>query len=272
VLRRFLIAVVLATTTLLGTAQVSVAQDDSSAYRDLATGGDFRVRVAAALMLGRAKSPGARAALEKALKDPHPAVRAAAAAALGARADAAAVPALKAALGGETTATVKSQIESSIQRLSKGQAAKVKYLVSLGKFENRSGVKDTSMSGLLKDQTRAKFAQVPGIELLAEGADVGEASKSRKLPGFTLDGSLVHLAKGESGPDVTYSAKVEFLIRKMPEQSLKGSMSGAAKALADAKAVRGPGQLAQLQRDAVAGAVESALKGASPALEAASGK
>jgi hypothetical protein len=49
-------------------------------------------------------------------------------------------------------------------------------------------------------------------------------------------------------------------------------MSGAAKALADAKAIKGPGELAALQRDAVIGAVESALKGASLSLEAASGK
>ncbi|MCC6556466.1 MAG: HEAT repeat domain-containing protein [Polyangiaceae bacterium] len=272
-LRRFLIAVLLATTTLLGSARVSTAQDDAPAFRDLATGGDYRLRVAAALALGKSQSPNARGALEKALKDPHPAVRAAAAAALGARGDAAAVPALQAALGGEATATVRAQIESSVQRLSKkAPSAKVKFLVSLGKFENRSGVKDTAIGGLLKDETRAKVAQVPGIELLAEGADLAATAKSRKLPAFTLDGSVTQLAKGQSGADVTYSAKVEYLIRKMPEQALKGSMSGAAKALADARQVRGPSELLQLQRDALAGAVESALKGASPALEAASGK
>jgi len=269
--RRTLIAVVLAASTLLGAARVSTAQDDA-AYRDLATGGDFRVRVAAALVLGKSKSPGARGALEKALRDQHPAVRTAAAAALGARGEAAAVPALQAALAGESAAPVKSQIASSVQRIQKQAAAKVKFLVSLGKFENRSGVKDTAIGGVLRDQTRARVSQVPGVELLAEGADMAATAKSRKLPAFTLDGSLLQLAKGQSGPDVTYSAKVEYLIRKMPEQSLKGSMSGAAKALADAKAVRGPGEHAALQRDAVAGAVESALRGASPALEAASGK
>lgn len=270
--RRTLIAVVLATSTLLGAARLSNAQSHASAYRDLATADDSRVRVAAALVLGKSKSPGARAALEKALRDQHASVRAAAAAGLGANGEAAAVPALQAALASETIATVKSQIEASVQRLKKQATAKVKFLITLGKFENKSSVKDTTMGGILKDQTREKVSQVPGIELLAEGADLVATAKSRKLPAFALDGSLLQLAKGQSGADVTYSAKVEYLIRKMPEQSLKGSMSGAAKALADAKAVKGPGELAALQRDAVAGAVESALKGAFPALEAASGQ
>ena len=75
---------------MLGAAPSSVAQDDSGAFRDLAIGTDFRLRVAAALSLGKSKSAGARPALEKALGDPNPAVRAAAAAGLGASGDPAA--------------------------------------------------------------------------------------------------------------------------------------------------------------------------------------
>jgi hypothetical protein len=272
-LRRTLIAIVLAGSMVSpGPARVSTAQDLSAAYKALATGTDYRVRIAAALEIGKSKSTGARGALTKALKDQHPAVRAAAAAALGSLGDAAAVPALQAALKSESTINVRTQLEATIQKISKKPAAKVKFLVVLGKVENKSSVKDATLSGMLKDQTRTKVAQIPGVELLADGADVGEASKSRKLPGFTFDAVLTQLAKGESGPDVTYAAKVEYLIRKMPEQSLKGSISGAAKALADAKSVRGPSDLSQLQRDAVAGAIDSALKGTAIALEAASGK
>jgi hypothetical protein len=271
-LRRVVIAGVLASSMALAPARVSTAQDLSAAYKDLATASDHRVRMAAALELGRSKSPGARGALEKALKDKHLAVRAAAAAALGSLGDSAAVPALQRALGSETVIHVKTQIETTLQKISKKPAAKVKFLVVLGKFENKSSVKDSAINGMLRDHTRAKVAQIPGVELLADGADVGAESKNRKLPGFAFDGLLTQLNKGESGPDITYAAKVEFLIRKMPEQSLKGSISGAAKALADAKTVRGPSDLSQLQKDAVAGAVESALKGTTIALEAAAGK
>src|SRR5262245_13790554 len=94
----------------LGAAMPVSTADDSTAFRDLATGTDFRLRVAAALALGKSTSPGARAALEKALGDAHPAVRAAAAAALGALGDGRSIPALKAALAGEAAANVKAQI------------------------------------------------------------------------------------------------------------------------------------------------------------------
>jgi hypothetical protein len=68
---------------------------------------------------------------------------------------------------------------------------------------------------------------------------------------------------------VSFSARVEYLIRKMPEQSLKGTMSGNAKAQADTKEIHGQSELAQLQSDVIGAAIDSALKGASPALEAA---
>jgi len=46
-------------------------------------------------------------------------------------------------------------------------------------------------------------------------------------------------------------------------------MSGNAKAQADAKEIHGQSELAQLQSDVIGAAIDSALKGASPALEAA---
>ena len=58
----------------------------------------------------------------------------------------------------------------------------------------------------------------------------------------------------------------------MPEQSLKGTISGRAEALADARSVRGQSELAQLQLDAVSAAVDSALKGAGISFEAAASK
>ena len=114
------------------------------------------------------------------------------------------------------------------------------------------------------------MALVPGVELLAEGADPAIEGKSRNLPAFTVDGSLTQLAKKQGSDGIGYAARVEYLIRKMPDQTLKGTMSGSAQSVADANAVRGQSELlGQLQLDSISGAVDSALKGASPALEAA---
>ncbi|WP_437964088.1 HEAT repeat domain-containing protein [Sorangium sp. So ce260] len=255
----------------LGSTSLSSAQDgDTSAFRDIAVGKDYRLRVAAALALGRSKSPGARPALEKALKDPHPAVRASAAAALGALGNPAAVPALKAALNLEPAASLKRPIQAAIERLSRSSTS-ARFLVSLGKFENRSGVKDAMIGSLLKQQTRNRVAQFADIEIVADGKDVAAEGKSRKLPAFTLDGSVTQLSKRHGSDGIGFSAKVEYVIREMPSQTLKGSMTGSAQAVAEARRASGRRELAQLQTDAVAGAIESALQRAPLALEAASG-
>ncbi len=188
---------------LLGAAPSSVAQDDSGAFRDLAIGTDFRLASPRPLTLGKSKSAGARPALEKALGDPNPAVRAAAAAGLGAVGDPGALVALKAALAHESTPNVKAQLETTIQRLGSGPATKAntskpKFLIALGRLENRSGSGTAEVATALKAATRAKMAAVPGIEILDDGSDIAAASKSRNLPAFTVDGSSPSLAKKQS--------------------------------------------------------------------------
>jgi HEAT repeats len=264
---RALLAALFAAQVLAISPRTSVADDDA-AIRALATAGDFRLRVAAALTLGKSTSPGARLALERALGDAQPAVRSAAAAALGSLGDPAALGPLRVALAVETTPGVKAQIDSTVKRLS-AVAVKPRFLVSVGKLENKSGDSTTSLTSTLKASTRSRIALVSGVELLAEGTDAAAEGKSRSLPSFTLDGSLTQLQKHQGSDGVGYAARVEYVIRRMPEQTLKGTMSGSAQALADAVQVRGPSELAQLQSDAIGGAVDTALKGAGKTLEAA---
>jgi hypothetical protein len=265
-----LAAALLAAHVMLGSSRVSIADNDGAAFRDLATGSDFRVRVAAALALGKSKNKNARFALERALRDAHPAVRSAAAAALGQLGDPLALPALRGASQREKIVGVKNQMDQVVTRLSAhAKKGKPKYLVSVGKLDNKSGVSGASLLGALRESTRERMAQVPGVEVLDDGADVGAASKSRNLPAFALDGSITQLKKKQATGSIAYAARVEYLIRKMPDHTLKGTMMGAAQATADTAQVRGPAELTQLQLDAVAGAVDGALRGAGKALEAA---
>jgi hypothetical protein len=276
---RLLGSALLVATVVSSLPVASVAQDDGAAFRDLAIGNDFRVRVAAALALGKSKSPGARPALEKALGDAHPAVRSAAAAALGSLGDPRSIPPLKTAFAAEAVADVKAEMDRTIRRLTTASPAapapaaapqaKARFLVALGRLENKSGLAVDKLAPALKSNTRSRMSQVPGVEVLADGTDPGVEGKSRNLPAFTVDGSLTKLDKQQGSDNVGYSARVEYVIRKMPEAKLSGTMRGSAAAFADAKEVRGPDELAQLQIDALAAAVEAALKGASPTLEAA---
>jgi hypothetical protein len=250
----------------------SWADDDATAYRNLATATDYRVRVLAALALGKSHSPGARPALEKALGDVHPSVRAAAGAALGALGDARALRTLKAALANETEVNVRQQYEKSIKQLGQGapaNAAKAKYLVALGKLENKSPVTAPAIASAIKELTRVRMSQVPGVEVVADGKDVGAEGKSRGLPAFQLDGFLTQLVKRQDGDDIGFAARVEYMIRRMPDQALKGTVAGSALASASAGELKGPRETTQLQLDSMTAAIDAALKSVSPALEAA---
>ncbi len=262
------LAVVLAATSAPFSTSVSRADDSATLRKDLASGSDFRVRVSAALALGKSKNADALASLVRALSDTHPAVRAAAAAALGSLGDAAAIAPLERAKSNESTDSVRSQIESTISRL-KASSPTTKFLVQIGRLQNKSGTNTAAVSDAFKSTARERLGSLPGIELLADSADPSAESKKRQLPAIVLDGNLMKLAKAKDGGDVGYSARVEFVIRKLPDQALKGSVAGDAKALAAAGAVRGERENSQLQVDAVTAATQSALKGAPKAIEAA---
>lgn len=253
----------------------SYADDSATLKKDLAGGGDFRVRVAAALALGKMKSKDALGPLVQALADPHAAVRAAAAAGLGSLGDAAAVPALERARSSEQTDSVRAQIDATIAKLKAGTSApngKTKFLVQIGRLDNKSGTNSAAVSNAFKAAARERLGSLPGIELLADSADPSAEAKKRQLPAIVLDGNLMKLSKAKDGSDVGFQAHVEFMIRKLPDQSLKGSVIGDAKALADAAAVRGEREISQLQVDAVTAATQSALKGAPKAIEIAASK
>jgi hypothetical protein len=259
---------------LLTGASRSVADDEAGLRRDLSTGSDYRLRVAAALALGKISSATSRKALEQGLSDAHVAVRAAAAAALAAqqhddKARTSVLASLKAARARESNDSVKSQIDTAIQRLV-AKSVKTRFLVTLGRVENKSSDKDGKLVSLLRERTKAQMNLVPGVEVLADGADPLTTAKSRGLPAFTFDASLTLLAKDQSREGVGFAAKVEYLIRR--DQTLKGTVTGSARALTDARVAGKPSELAQLQADAIGAAVESALKGAETALDAAAKK
>jgi HEAT repeats len=136
------------------------ADDANIAVHDLASSSDFRVRVSAALEIGRSKPPGAREALEAALNDSHAAVRVAAAEALGSLEERAAVPALQDHLASDSSANVRAQIQVTLDRLraltsataSAGEhalPADVRCVVVLGAMRNPSGTRGEELRQVL---------------------------------------------------------------------------------------------------------------------------
>lgn len=256
-------ALILATLTVSGH---SVAQD-----RELAEAPDFRVRVQAALRLGRA-GPAGRADLESGLRDAHPGVRVACAVALGNVGDATSVPPLERAIQRETYATVKSAMKETADKLRSAAAVKssapetptslvgARYVVQLGAMRNVSGVRADDLDGIMRQAARAKAGSIKGA-VVVDGSDPSVLRKAseKRIPVLQVDGSLTKLtqATGTDGATVI-SAKVDMLIRKLPGQTLRGTVSGNASG-SNGTHVSDQG-IVDLQNRVVGGAVESAMR------------
>jgi hypothetical protein len=256
---------------------VARADDGPSAMRELATSGDFRVRVNAALVLGRMKPEGAVDALEHGLSDAHPAVRAASAEALGALGDPVALPALAQRSAIETSTSVKAQIRVAMDAVhvrvrdgsteAQSEAAhtppsEVRYMIALGAMHNATGVRGDDLCQVLSNAARARSLAMPGASVV-DDAHQRKAAARRHIPVITLDGNLAQIVESNVGGSVQVHVRVDFTVRR--DQTLKGTVSGAATTFGSA-ATMTPEARQRLQDDAVEGAVQSALRGAEQGL------
>ena len=262
----------------VATPRLALAQDPAGALRDLTDSSDFRVRVSAALYLGRTHPVGAREALEHALSDAHPAVRVAAASALGSLGDPAAIAALARRASTEASESVKAQLQSSIDQLRRGVAAdqpsadshklgpNVRYVVRLGSMRTPSGVRGEDLRRVLQSAARSRARGLHGTAIVDADAALLAQAMERHLPVLTLDGSVMQVTEARVEGSTQVQARVEFAVRR--EQTLKGTLSGAATTFGSGQVISDQGRR-QLQDDAVDGAVQSALRGADQGLRIA---
>ncbi len=260
---------------LLALAALTTSGHSTAGDRDLAEASDFRVRVQAALRLGRVGGTASRVDLESGLRDAHPAVRVACAVALGNVGDGAAVASLEKAMRGETFASVKSAMKDSIDKLRGSAAAsaaspsgggsdasggveRAKYVVQLGTIRNQTGQR-SDIDTMMRSTARAKAGSIKGALILDNpDAAILRRATERKIPVLLVDANLTRLSQTTAKDGgVVISAQVDLSIRRVPQQTLRGMVSGNASASDDARAsTKG---IAELQNRAVNGAVESAM-------------
>ncbi len=252
------LAVLLAGPALAGSSFATLVQR-------LRHGEDFRVRVQAALQLGKSHNKRARVPLQRALDDPNAAVRAASAAALKVLGDKRAIHALKEHRL-DPSAAVRSQIKASIRALKLiGQRhEKPKVLVKLGRIH--ASVRYRRLLGEVKRTSRAELDELPGVRVLDDSDDYKAAAKRRKPPVVMVTGRLRRLRASRQGGSVIYSAKMEYVMHRMPEQAIAGTVSGSASTRASAAEARDRRRVAELQHAVLMAAIESAIRRAPAAL------
>lgn len=232
----------------------------------LRNGKDFRVRVQAALQLGKSMSPEAFAPLVSALDDDNASVRAAAVAALESLGDMRAIGPLKEHRLDRSDA-VRKQIKSSLAELEAQalDAPKPKVLVKLGIMKNGTSVKSKRIESDLAQASRKKLGELPGVKVLVEGDD----GAGKKTPVVMVTGSIEQLKASREGSSIVYTAKVEYVLHTMPEQSIAAKVSGSASAQASEQEANDQTRSAQLRKEVLEAAIASALRRAPPALLAA---
>lgn len=232
----------------------------------LRDGKDFRVRVQAALQLGRSLDPAALTPLLGALDDENASVRAAAVAALETLGDQRAIIPLREHRLDRSEA-VRKQIKSTLTTLeTKAQdASRPKVLIKLGMMKNGSGVKSKRIEADMAVASRQKLSELPGVKVLGEGDD----GAGRQTPVVMVTGSVEQLKAAREGAAIVYTAKVEYVLHTMPDQSIAAKVSGSASAQASEQEASDQARSAQLRKDVLEAAIASALRRAPPALLAA---
>jgi hypothetical protein len=258
---------------LLTLAALAMAGHSTAADRELADSSDFRVRVQAALRLGRTGGAQARADLETGLRDAHPAVRVACAVALGTLGDTGSAPALQQAMRSETSASVRASMNDNLEKLrappvvaaaasaggdASGGVERAKYIVQIGTMRNATGQR-ADLDSIMRSSARAKGGSIKGALILDNpDAAILRRATERKIPVLLVDANLTRLSQTVAKDGgVVISAQVDLSIRRVPQQTLRGMVSGSASASDDARAFHKG--LTELQNRAVNGAVESAM-------------
>lgn len=232
---------------LLACSYASVARADARSdylVQLLVGSTQFRVRAQAAISLGTLTADAKVVeALGSALKDEHPAVRAAAANSLGRLADPSSLAALKAAVS-DPEAPVRAAATAAVARVESAKrggsgmatvpttpTGPARYYVAVGAPASRAtGITQTDL--VTAQQTvRARVQEIDGV-LLAPANESSSAAtqvlKTRGLKGFYIESSVTSL---ENKPDGGVRAVVSVVVATYPGRDMRAVMQGAATAL-----------------------------------------
>ena len=245
--------------------------------RMLSTSTQFRVRAQAALALG--SQTGMKevvTALTSALRDEHPAVRAASAAALERLGDTSAIPALKSAQN-DGDGAVRTAVRSALAVL--GAAARPRsepvepdvetpapsngpstYYVGVGVPGSQVGLSRQALEQL-RANVSSQVSQLSGVRLAPANEDRKAAEKvirTQKLVGYYIDSSVTSI---ETKPDGSVRAQVSVIVGTYPGRDIRAMLSGAA-------TLSGGGSGEEAKVQAIQAAFTGALRRLPQAMEA----
>ncbi len=194
---------------------------------------NYKVRVQAAIVLGKLADPGSVSCLIKALGDANKTVRGIAAQALGQIGDGRAADPLRALLQGEVDPFVKGQADKALAALqtsggaaganaglgAAGGTKKAKIFLSFGPFTGTSKAIPPDAAKTVHDILQRELGKLGTVTMSLAPADEKNFVKSGLL-GFYIDGAVTRLDDTPSGGSSETSCDVKAQVMRWPSKSL----------------------------------------------------
>ncbi|HET6281943.1 MAG TPA: HEAT repeat domain-containing protein [Polyangia bacterium] len=257
---KLLVLTVAATSLILSPAVTQAARGGAPRIEDieqsLTADRSYKVRVEAALILGRLKERRSVAALITALRDSHPAVRATAAQALGRIGDQSARdPLLRAhqdgnrfvrRMSGEAIRALQAKARNPDPQVATTRGPTGRPAFDVKPMGDRSHKATPALRGRMRDFVTTHLRSV------------GDITVSNEEPGFVVDGSIKELSM-TTGPDlVQVGCSVQLVVSRHPSGGVFLLTSGEAMVQKPANQFK-PQQKATMEMEAL----EHAVRGAS---------
>ncbi|HZS41284.1 MAG TPA: HEAT repeat domain-containing protein [Polyangia bacterium] len=218
--------------------------------RALITDPSWRVRLQAAVVLGKLHDRRAAPALERALRDPNESVRGLAAQLLGDLGTEDYAPALERARM-DSSAFVRDRAEQSLLKL-RPQAAATRDAppgslhVEVGGIGAKGRNVSPELTRRLREFILRELARTPGLTI-----------EGKPLSGFLIDSAITSVSRKNTDNWVEISCEVSLIVGRLPSKSMVMMTSGGATVQTPKMGFR-PEKEQALQVDALEGAVHGA--------------
>jgi hypothetical protein len=186
---------------------------------------NYKVRVQAALVLGRLGDPAAVPSLIKALQDQNSTVRGIAAAALGQLGDGSAGDPLRDLIKRESEGFVRSQAAKALALLSagggkgKGKGGAAKIYLSFGPFTGGVKSAGSDAAKIIQDSLSRELGKLPVVTLTLSPTDQHNFAHTG-LQGFFIDGNITRLDDVLAGGGSETSCDVKVMVARWPTKSI----------------------------------------------------
>ncbi len=186
--------------------------------RTLTDDANYKVRVQAALVLGKLGDVAAVACLTRALGDQNRTVRAMSAQALGQIGDAVAIDALRTLDKGDPDTFVRAQTEKAIALLSgpAGAGKRAKVYLTLGPFTGGTKNASADTVKIVHDTLQAELGKLPIVTLTA----TPDAGKPGGATAFWIDGNVTRLDDTATPGASETSCGVRVMVARWPSKSI----------------------------------------------------